>query len=210
MARVAENPSIRRKALLRAAKKIIDESGAASLSMRTLAAEAKSSPMSVYELFGSKDGLLIALLQERRTTFVRRMGGLTNGGAIDKLFKTMEFSAGEIEENFNIFQATSFQYFSPNGNEVREIFDPQRNSLIRLLVKKIIKEGYACSVGIESLARQIDNIYLAMLFRWMIGSATRNEFTKGLGMGIALLVESAFDDRILPQTSKYKEKYSEK
>lgn len=52
----------RRKRILDSAERIIRESGATDFSMRSLAASAETAPATPYNLFGSKEGLLYALL----------------------------------------------------------------------------------------------------------------------------------------------------
>ncbi|WP_170177880.1 TetR/AcrR family transcriptional regulator [Thermomonospora umbrina] len=53
-----------REALLRAARELLDERGPAGLAIRDIAARAGVAPMGVYNRFGSKDGILNALLEE--------------------------------------------------------------------------------------------------------------------------------------------------
>lgn len=61
-------------ALLNAAQAVLDRSGAAGVTIRAVAAEANVAPMSVYNRFGSKEALLVALA-------TRALDGL--GAAID-------------------------------------------------------------------------------------------------------------------------------
>ncbi|MGH3855010.1 MAG: TetR/AcrR family transcriptional regulator, partial [Pseudonocardiaceae bacterium] len=53
-----------REALLRAARELLDERGPDALAIRDIAARAGVAPMGVYNRFGSKDGILNALLQQ--------------------------------------------------------------------------------------------------------------------------------------------------
>ncbi|MFC9976702.1 TetR/AcrR family transcriptional regulator [Spirillospora sp. NPDC127200] len=53
-----------REALLRAARELLDERGPAGLAVRDIAARAGVAPMGVYNRFGSKDGILNALLEQ--------------------------------------------------------------------------------------------------------------------------------------------------
>lgn len=53
-----------RGALLRAARELLDRSGPAALSVRDIAAAAGVAPMGVYKRFGSKNGILDALLEQ--------------------------------------------------------------------------------------------------------------------------------------------------
>lgn len=53
-----------REALLRAARELLDEHGPSGLAIRDIAARAGVAPMGVYNRFGSKDGILNALLEQ--------------------------------------------------------------------------------------------------------------------------------------------------
>lgn len=53
-----------RDALLRAARQLLDEGGPEALAVRDIAARAGVSPMGVYNRFGSKDGVIDALIQQ--------------------------------------------------------------------------------------------------------------------------------------------------
>jgi len=53
-----------RDALLRAARELLDQAGAQALSVREIATRAGVAPMGVYKRFGSKNGILDALLVE--------------------------------------------------------------------------------------------------------------------------------------------------
>ncbi|MEU2304604.1 TetR/AcrR family transcriptional regulator [Streptomyces sp. SCPE 10] len=76
MSRSEATPSPRRQELLEAAYAYVLRSGLAELSLRPLAEEIKSSPRVLLYLFGSKDGLVRALLARARAdelTAVRRL-----------------------------------------------------------------------------------------------------------------------------------------
>jgi AcrR family transcriptional regulator len=59
--RPREHDEQTRAALLTAAERLIEEHGVDGLSLRTLADEADTTTRAIYSLFGSKDGLLVAL-----------------------------------------------------------------------------------------------------------------------------------------------------
>src|SRR5918992_5339826 len=52
-----------REALLRAARELLDEGGAAALGVRDIAARAGVAPMGVYKRFGSKNGIIDELFR---------------------------------------------------------------------------------------------------------------------------------------------------
>src|SRR5215470_1389206 len=63
MGLLEEHKSERRAKILRAARKLVEERGYDGLTMRDLADEARVSVPTLYNLFGSKDAILVAELQ---------------------------------------------------------------------------------------------------------------------------------------------------
>jgi AcrR family transcriptional regulator len=76
------SPSARQVELLEAAYRYALEHGLADLSLRPLAAAIGSSPRVLMFLFGTKDGLLRALLARARTDELAVLGGLTGPDGI--------------------------------------------------------------------------------------------------------------------------------
>lgn len=80
MTRSETNPSPRRQELLEAAYAYALREGLAELSLRPLAAEIKSSPRVLLYLFGSKDGLIRALLARARADETELMRRIARSG----------------------------------------------------------------------------------------------------------------------------------
>ncbi|WP_327350728.1 TetR family transcriptional regulator [Streptomyces sp. NBC_01304] len=78
MTRSETNPSPRRQELLEAAYAYVLRSGLGELSLRPLAEEIGSSPRVLLYLFGSKDGLIRALLARARTDELAALQRLTD------------------------------------------------------------------------------------------------------------------------------------
>ena len=85
MTDVAASPSARREELLELAYAYVLEHGLASLSLRPLAAAVESSPRVLLFLFGSKDGLVQALLARARADELELLRSVraTGGGGDD-------------------------------------------------------------------------------------------------------------------------------
>lgn len=68
-----------RDALLRAARELLTERGPDALAIRDIAARAGVAPMGVYNRFGSKDGILNALLQQGFTELAAAVSVIPDG-----------------------------------------------------------------------------------------------------------------------------------
>lgn len=210
MARIAEDPAERRKALLDAAREMIADGGASSFSMRALAAKTGTSPKSAYDLFGSKEGLLAAILQEYRTAHISRMAEPSADNPLDGIFQAVEISASGISEGFNLFQAVAYQYFSSDGEMMRDLFAAQRRSLIFSLISRLFDNGAEPLMSKEVMADHIDRIYASALFDWLVCGGTAERFIGQFGLGCAIAIKANFpgiyddilDDRIRLYASK--------
>lgn len=76
MARLKTHDEALRLRLINLAAATVFGRGAAALSLRRLAAEAKTSTTAVYSLFGNKAGLLSSLYEEAARLFVVRLGAV--------------------------------------------------------------------------------------------------------------------------------------
>ena len=85
MSRSARAPSARQEELLEQAYRYVLEHGLADLSLRPLATAIGSSPRVLLFLFGSKDGLIRALLARARADELALLDRVRGEGAVDDL-----------------------------------------------------------------------------------------------------------------------------
>src|SRR5689334_18726824 len=93
MAEVSAAPSARRTELLDAAYREVLEHGLASMSLRPLAEAIGSSPRVLLFLFGSKDGLVRALLERARADELRFLGSAPPGDLAAIAWRVWEWLA---------------------------------------------------------------------------------------------------------------------
>ncbi|MFI6344292.1 TetR/AcrR family transcriptional regulator [Streptomyces sp. NPDC050560] len=80
MARLKTHDDALRLRLINRAAATVFDRGPAALSLRRLAADARTSTTAVYSLFGNKAGLLASLYQEAMRLFVARLGDIASTG----------------------------------------------------------------------------------------------------------------------------------
>lgn len=91
--------------LLRVAREIIRESGGFELSMRELAARGQVSLRTPYELFGSKVGIIRALLKEEQAIFQTRLWPIGDSDLFDYFFATLTVGVAFYAENQPFYRA---------------------------------------------------------------------------------------------------------
>ncbi len=103
MGRPREHDDATAAALLAAAERILDEEGFKALSLRRLAAAADTTTRAVYSLFGSKDGLIVALSQRAFELL---------GAAIAELPASADPSADLVEAGVAVFRRFALEHAS--------------------------------------------------------------------------------------------------
>jgi AcrR family transcriptional regulator len=103
MGRPREHDDTTAAALLAAAERILDEEGLQALSLRRLAEAADTTTRAVYSLFGSKDGLIVALSQRAFELL---------GAAIAELPASADPAADLVEAGVAVFRRFALDHAS--------------------------------------------------------------------------------------------------
>ncbi|MEM9174550.1 MAG: helix-turn-helix domain-containing protein [Myxococcota bacterium] len=94
------NVEARRRRILDAARRLIERDGIESLSMRKLASEAAVSVTTLYNLFGARDDILVAMIADAVDGMIAVLDAeSTLDDPIDRCFAVIEVSVREFGEN---------------------------------------------------------------------------------------------------------------
>jgi AcrR family transcriptional regulator len=152
--------------LLEAAQAIVRETGNFDLPMRTLAARAQVSLRTPYEVFGSKNGIIRALLKSEQEEFREIVRNYRSADRIEMFFDRtllgMDFYAREQPFYRALFRAT--QAFS-GGDETepaREMLPVYVNMVRRATEEKFLVD----SVDATNVAEILTDIFAANLRTW--------------------------------------------
>jgi len=86
-----EGKETRRRRIVDAARALIRETGDTGLSMRAIAARAEVSLATPYNLFGSKRGVVMAVLEDARE-FQEKFSTLKNLSAVERIFGALSIT----------------------------------------------------------------------------------------------------------------------
>ncbi len=185
-----QNKSQRKDDILDAARRLMRQPGGSAFSMRSLAEQAGVSIATPYNLFGSKQAILVALLDEDFSEYQSSLAGL-EGEGLDALFEAVALMLGQFtrEPDFyrNVFAAVS----SEAGPELRFVLSGPRY----VLWKQLIREATLCG----SLDAQIDpdaftitmsQLILANVQEWARGFLELEEMDARIRYGLALVLSA--------------------
>jgi AcrR family transcriptional regulator len=177
--------------LLAVASEIIRETGDFDLPMRELAARAQVSLRDPYLLFGSKTGVIRALLKADQAVFHDQVRALQSPDVLENLFDRVrigvEFFAANQPFYRALFRAT--QAYS-GGDET----EPARENLraFRSMARRASREGFIeDDIDPDALGETLTDIFAANLRTWAASGVDIHLCYLKIGFGMAQLLTGA-------------------
>lgn len=163
----AKPKASRAQVLIEVARQIVRESGDFDLPMRELAARAQVSLRTPYEMFGSKAGVIRAILKSDQEIYRRRLReNLNRSDAFGDLFNSLKIGVEFYSENQSFYRALfrATQAYSGGGEA-----EPGRENPDRFegLCRRAIAEGLLDpEVSAHALAESLLDIFAANVRSW--------------------------------------------
>jgi len=161
----------RRQRILSAARAIIAERGFEALTMRDLAAQARVTVPTIYNLIGGKDAVLFAAVEERTAEFLAGIETDDSGSAASRLLSVVESCNRELLRLPHYYQSLLRLLFTASSEHVvradvyRTLGDQLRASL-RSLAEAGELEPW---VDVEALSEQLRQELVVCSMRWVSG-----------------------------------------
>jgi AcrR family transcriptional regulator len=192
MSRREDAKAERRHRIVTAARDLIRETGDTGLSMRAIAARARVSLSTPYNLFGSKRAIVLAVLEDIRE-FNERFARLGPADAIERIFQALSMSIRYYVEDPDFYRTLWTGVFDMTGASVRNALAmPERDAFWLALVNAAAQEG-AFSPGIDTglLLRNLDLTFGAVMLNWVLGALGPDELEPAAALGYALALRGA-------------------
>lgn len=179
----------RRTEIVRAARRLIQTAGEDGFSMQALARAAGVSPMTPYNLFGSKQSIMIAVLDDDLASFEARLARLRVDD-LDRIFKTVSLARKvyAAEPNFyrTVFRGAQLGSSSAAGSTR---FREPRRALWTALLERAIASGHLRrDLDARLVGPSLSQIVQACVTDWLSGALTLPQFEARAHLGIALLL----------------------
>lgn len=175
-----------------AARQMIRESGDVGLAMRSLAERSDVSLMTLYNLLGSRQAVLLQILIED----IKVAGELFESGnyrdPIDALFGIIPFIRTNIEINIPYWNAVNLSLFQSGSEHVRRVVRSENLDIWRRVLSAASEQGYLrTSIDVESILFLLDNIYSANSFSVSAGDIDHELFEARSQYGFAMVLAGA-------------------
>lgn len=194
--------SQRRANILRAARELMQEDGDMAFSMRTLAEQAGVSIATPYNLFGSKQAILLAVLDADLEDFQNSLATL-EVDEIEVLFEGMRLMssllAGEPTFYRNVFRA-----LASDGPEFRYMVSGPRYLAWKRLLRQATEAGLLVDhVDPDAFAVVSSQLMLATVLEWAQGGLSVEEMEARMEYGLALTLLAICTDRSRPHLERH-------
>ncbi len=182
----------KRARIVAAAREMIGETGDTTLSMRPLARRAGVSPATPYNLFGTKQVIIEAVLAADVQQFVERVAAVESADAIQRIFDALRLSVDFYRDEPKFYRALFRALFDAGSLDLARTFDPPRRAFWRDRVKEAIADGgLASDIDARLFALALGHVFGALLLDWVEHDIPLARLEAALGYEFALMLAGA-------------------
>jgi AcrR family transcriptional regulator len=176
----------RRDEIVHAARTLMQKTGKTGFSMRTLADEAGVSIATPYNLFGSKQAVMFAVLDADLEQYQVRLERL-RADEVDVFFKAVSLAAEFYATEPNFYRAVLLSVYNDGGSEFRSMFSGPRHAMWKRLVDNAIAAGVLSrDVDAAAFAVHLGNVLFSCILEWVHGQLSLDELEARGQYGFAL------------------------
>ncbi len=178
----------RRRAITKAARRLMQKTGRTGFSMRALAEEAGVSVATPYNLFGSKQAIMYAVLDADIEQYSGRLDQV-DADELQIFFEAIKISTSRYATEPAFYKAVLFAVYSDGGKEYRAMFSGPRHAMWRRLVVAARDAGLLVKeVDPDAFALQLGRSFFASILEWVQDEQSIEELEAWAQYGFALLL----------------------
>lgn len=182
----AEGKNQRGREIVRAARALMQQTGSTGFSMRTLAEKASVSIATPYNLFGSKQAIMYAVLDADLEVYQKRLAGL-HADTIEIFFKAVSLATALYATEPAFYRAVLSAVYNDGGSEFRSMFGGPRHAMWRGFVQDAVDAGFVdAEVDVDALAITLAHIFFSCILEWAAGELSLAELEVRTQYGFAL------------------------
>jgi AcrR family transcriptional regulator len=178
--------SQRRDDIVAAARQLMRDSGDLGFSMRSLAENAGVSIATPYNLFGSKQAILLAVLDANLTEYERALDALEADG-VDVLFQAIATMHSLLARDPDFYRSMLVAVFRDGGPEFRHMVSGPRYLLWKKLLKQATRAGVLRGdADPDAFAIAVSQLLFSNILDWAHGALSIDELEARSRYGLAL------------------------
>ncbi len=176
----------RRHAIMDAARSLMQSSGSAGFSMRALAERAGVSIATPYNLFGSKQAIMIAILEIEMQDYRGQLEQL-RANPVDALFHAVTIATARYQGDPGFYRALLFSIYNDGGTEFRSMFSGSSHAIWCSLVADARAAGLLDeTVEPNAFSMILEHLFFGCLLEWVYGKLNMDELELRVQYGFAL------------------------
>jgi len=197
-----------RRKIVAAARGLLSETASAEFSMRALAAKAGVAHMTPYNVFGSKQAVLLAVLDADMVEFERAVEARHASDPLTDIFEVVSLCV-EFWFSEPIFYKTLYrELLDLKGTSNRTAATPLREEFWRRLTRSMAQQGHLrARVAEEPLAMNLRRIALQAISIWIARDLSKQQTEAELGYSVSLallgLTIPEVSDRVFARLLEY-------
>ncbi|HKI75496.1 MAG TPA: TetR/AcrR family transcriptional regulator [Pseudomonadales bacterium] len=195
MVRRENNRSGKRDQIIDAARKLMRARKTSGFSMRTLAEVAEVSIATPYNLFGSKEAIVAAVMDADLEDFQQAL--LAEGlDPLATLFRVVSLSAEIFGQEPGFYQAGASALHAETDNRLVEHFGLPRRNLLTELLTRAVQEGFLVhQVNPESLAFTLGQLFYGCIQDWARDRLSLQDMVDRTQYGFALVLAAVATEK---------------
>ena len=176
----------RRRQIVRAARALMKETGQTGFSMRSLAERAGVSIATPYNLFGSKQAVMYAVLDADLAAYQQRLERLQSN-ELEVFFRAVTVACKLYDKEPCFYRAVLFSVYHDGGTEFRSMFGGPRHTMWKNMVTNAVQAGVLVNeVEPNTFAINIAHAFSACIMEWVNGGLSLKEMEARSHYGLAV------------------------
>lgn len=186
----------RRARIVEAARDLIRATGDTGLSMRALAERAGVSLATPYNLFGSKQAVMLGVLEADLAQFRAQLDATASADPVQRLFDNIVVATRFYAEDPGFYRALFGGLLGAGGPELRLLFGPPRHALwVEMLEAAQAAGQIRAEVDARLLARTLEGVFGGALPGWLAGDIDADNLAARIGFGFAAALGGVATER---------------
>jgi AcrR family transcriptional regulator len=200
-----EGKEERRRRIVEAARALIRETGDTGLSMRAIAARANVSLATPYNLFGSKRGIVMAVLEDARG-FAEQFAALGDLSAVERIFMAVRLTLAYHVQDPEFYRTLWAALLDARGGDAElraELITPQNSLFWRALLNEARADGaIADDIDMDLLQATLSGRFASVILSWVLGGSSVEELTPAACFGYASALCAAASEDFRPEARR--------
>jgi len=200
----------RRQAVLGAARAMIKESESTGFAMRALAQRAGVGEVTPYNLFGSKRGVLEAILSEELERYQEGFARMTAADELEALYEYIGVSMAMYRSDPQLYRVVLRDLMLTGDPSLRAYFSAPQRRVFLDLVEKAIRAGYLSDIVAPHLiARTLGRAVTSCLGDWLWEDISLDSLEGNVGLSFTMVLRGIATPKALPRCDELLAHYQE-